>query len=135
MLLVCISVLVHCSCNSSSDFKKISMPENAEEKIIINEEGRIIAKININGKVLNGTCEWYDANGNLIVYGFFKNGIPFSGTFLNWSDFSAQISKNNPYDPITYCRDWITLFEASYDSDVPDYKSLIEVYSRGEKFK
>jgi hypothetical protein len=109
------------------------MPENTEEKIITNNEGRIIAKINYKGKVLNGTCEWYDAIGNLIVYGFFKNGVPFSGTFLNWSHFS-QISKDKPYDPINYCKDWVTIFEAAYDSVDPDYGSLIEVYVRGEKF-
>lgn len=129
-----IIVFIFCSCNTQPDNKQTAMPGKNEEKIIVASNGKLVAKMHITANILDGTCEWYDVTGKLLVYGFFDNGIPFSGTFLNWSLFSNQILKDKPYDPSTYCKDWITLFEASYDSEMPDYKRLIEVYVKGEKF-
>lgn len=111
------------------------MSENNEERIITTAGGRMVANITMKDHVPDGACEWYDPGGNLIVYGYFKKGIPFAGTFLNWAGFSPEISKDKPYDPAVYCRDWITLFEAGYDSEIPDYTNLIEVYSSGKKIE
>ena len=59
------------------------MVESTKEIAMNNKLEKIVARINVKDTVLHGHCEWYDGRGNLIAYGFFKNGVPFTGTFLN----------------------------------------------------
>jgi hypothetical protein len=101
--------------------------------IIKNREGGVIARIDRRDAVLEGLCEWYDGQRNLLSCGVFHNGRPFAGTFLNWSNFFSEFEKDSPFDPAVYCRDWLSLFEASFRSESPKYEILIEAYFRGAK--
>ncbi len=87
------------------------MEETTKGIVIKNDLGEVVARINVRDDVLHGHCEWRDGRGSLIAYGFFKDGAPFSGTFLNWSNFLNQLPKDNPYDAAAYCQDWVTIFE------------------------
>lgn len=109
------------------------MAETAKEIIVKTEGGEIVARMNLKDAVLHGHCEWYDGLGNLVACGFFKNGAPFTGTFLNWTKFFGHIRKEDPYDPKVYCRDWVTIFESGFDSEPPKYEMVIEAYSKGTK--
>lgn len=103
-----------------------------KEIVIKNKLGEIVARINVRDNVLHGHCEWYDGSGNLIAYGFFMNGAPFTGTFLNWTNFLTQLRKENPYDVAVYCQDWVSVFEACFRSELPKYEMVIEAYFNGK---
>ena len=103
-----------------------------KEVVIKSEWGSVVARLNLEEGVLNGHCEWYDGRGNLVAYGFFKSGVPLTGTFLNWARFfSDDLSEANAYDPPTYCKDWVTNFESTYDSEPPHYERIVEAYVKG----
>jgi len=104
-----------------------------EEVIIKTTMAEIIARISLRDGKLHGHCEWYDLRGNLVSYGSFNNGMPVAGTFLNWANFLSQLGKEMPYDPSTYCRDWVTVFEVHFASELPNYRLVIEAYSNGMK--
>ena len=107
------------------------MAEPAKEVIIETEKGEIVARMTLKDAVLHGNCEWYDGWGNLVAYGFFKSGVPLTGTFLNWAKFFGDLSKENPYDAPAYCKNWVTIFEAGFDSEPPKYEMVIEAYCKG----
>jgi len=107
------------------------MARTTRKLIIKTEMGEVVARINLKGAQLHGHCEWFDGRGNLITYGFFKDGAPFAGTFLNWAKFLGQLSKENPYDFAAYCQDWVTIFEACFASEPPKYEMVIEAYYQG----
>lgn len=91
----------------------------------------IVARLCVRDRVLHGHSEWYDLRGNLVAYGFFRDGIPIAGTFLNWANFFSQLSRENPYDTASYCQDWITVFEAHFASEPPSYRLVLEAYHNG----
>ncbi|MEP6844389.1 MAG: hypothetical protein ABI861_00225 [Panacibacter sp.] len=105
---------------------------NLNELVITNSSGIIVAKMNVKNSVLDGHCEWRNGEGQLVAYGTFRNGIPYVGTFLNWSVFFAQL-RANPYGIDQYPKDWITLFEESFLSESPKYNMVLESYYNGEK--
>jgi hypothetical protein len=110
------------------------MAETAKEVVIKTERGEVVARINLEDAVLHGHCEWYDGWGNLIAYGFFKNGTPFTGTFLNWTKFFGDLRKEDPYDAKAYCKDWVTVFEACFRSESPKYEMVIEAYCKEQEY-
>ena len=107
------------------------MEETTREIVIKNDTGQIVARVNLRDAVLHGHCEWRDGRDNLVAYGFFKDGAPLTGTFLNWSRFLNQIPKSNPYDATLYCQDWVTVFEISFASEPPKYEMVIEAFYKG----
>jgi len=107
------------------------MSKKINNILIKNKQNELVALINVKDTVLHGHCEWYDKRGNLIAYGFFKNGAPFTGTFLNWTNFFTELRKENPYDAIVYCQDWVSKFEACFLSELPNYAMVIEAYYNG----
>jgi hypothetical protein len=111
------------------------MAGKSEERIIQDQNGKTVAVMQLKNGVLDGKCEWFNGKGELVVYGFFKEGKPWAGTFLNWTLFMQGQNIKNPYDVAIHCRDWISLFEASFDSEIPHYEKLIEVYSIGKRLK
>ena len=104
-----------------------------QEIVIRTDGGEVVARMSSKEGVLHGHCEWYDLDRNLVAYGFFIRGLPFTGTFLNWARFFSDFSKDNSYNPPTYCKDWITVFEAAFDSEPPKYELLVEAYSKGKQ--
>jgi len=104
-----------------------------KEIVIRSGGGEVVARMNLEAGVLHGPCEWYDGWGNLVAFGFFKSGVPFTGTFLNWSKFMDDLSNENSYDPQTYCKDWVRIFEAGFDSELPRYERVLEAYCKGQK--
>lgn len=83
--------------------------------------------------LLEGPCTWFDPRGDVIAIGWFQKGMPRAGTVLNWSRFMPPPDKVGPFDWEHYGRDWITLFEASFDSAPPDYGRVVETYLQGRK--
>ena len=110
------------------------MAETAKEVVIKTETGEVVARMNLKDAALHSHCEWYDGWGNLVAYGSFKNGIPFTGTFLNWTKFFNELPKEDPYDPAIYCKDWVTIFEACFASEPPKYEMVIETYCKEQKY-
>jgi hypothetical protein len=108
------------------------MTRPAEELVIKTADGEVVARLNAKGAALHGHCEWYDLRGDLVAYGFFKDGAPFTGTFLNWAKFFGDLSKEEPYEVTAYCRDWVTIFEASFRSESPKYEMVLEAYRKGQ---
>ena len=108
------------------------MAETTREIVLEKKKGEVVARISHRGSVLDGHCEWYDGRGDLVAYGFFKNGAPLTGTFLNWANFFPD-SKEGPYDATAYCQDWITTFESCFRSESPKYDLVIEAYCNGRK--
>ena len=112
------------------------MTEATTREIVIRSDiGDVVARINLDGGVLHGHCEWYDGWGNLVAYGVFKSGLPFTGTFLNWSRFFDDPANIDPYNANDYCNDWVTIFEAGFDSEPPNYERVIEVFWKGQSIK
>ncbi len=109
------------------------MSARANEIVIERERGEVVARMNLKDAVLDGHCEWYDGWGNLIACGSFKDGVPFTGIFLNWTNFFGHLRKEDPYDPTVYCQDWITMFESSFDSEPPKYELVLEAHYKGQK--
>jgi hypothetical protein len=109
--------------------------EMANEIVVRTSAGAIVARMNLEASVLHGHCEWYDGWGNLVAYGVFQSGLPFTGTFLNWSRFFDDPANQDPYDANNYCKDWVTIFEAGFDSEPPHYERLLEVYCKGQRIQ
>lgn len=109
------------------------MSEITNEVVVKTERGDVVARIRLKNDVLHDHCEWYDSFGMLVAYGFFENGHPFTGTFLNWANFFGDLSKEEPYQAGLYCQDWVTIFEASFLSEPPKYEMVIEAYFKGQK--
>jgi len=107
----------------------------AKEVVVQTSAGAIVARMNLEAGVLDGHCEWYDGWGNLVAYGVFKSGLPFTGTFLNWSRFFDDPTNIDPYNANDYCNDWVTIFEAGFDSEPPNYERVIEVFWKGQSIK
>src|SRR6266705_275734 len=95
------------------------------EMAIKSDSGESVSRMNLRDSVLEGRCEWYDGWNNLVSYGVFRDGIPFTGTFLNWTRFFGHLRQEHPYDPTVYCQDWITIFEAGFDSEPPKYEMVL----------
>jgi hypothetical protein len=110
------------------------MDATTKELVIKTEVGAVVARINMKGAVLEGHCEWRDGSGDLVAYGFFKDGSPFTGTFLNWSKFFPEPNKAHPYEATTYAQDWVTKFEMVFRSERPKYDMLLEAYYRGRAY-
>ncbi|HKG62316.1 MAG TPA: hypothetical protein VKB05_21325 [Pyrinomonadaceae bacterium] len=111
------------------------MASTAKEIVVQTSGGAIVARINIEAGVLHGHCEWYDGWGNRVACGVFKTGLPFTGIFLNWSRYLNDPASQDPYDANNYCKDWVTIFEAGFDSEPPHYERLIEVYCKGQRIQ
>jgi len=104
------------------------------EKIIIkNDLNKIVAVMYVSNSLLNGQCKWYDSRGELISDGEFIRGKPYTGTFINWSNFLGEFNQEYPYDISVYCKDWVTRFEMSFRSERPKYDIVLENYNKGEK--
>ena len=109
------------------------MAGTTKEVVIETERGAVVARMNLRDAALHGHCEWYDGRGDLVAYGFFQDGAPLTGTFLNWAKFLPGLSKEAPYDPAAYCRDQVTIFEACFLSEFPKYELVTEAYSKGRR--
>jgi hypothetical protein len=109
------------------------MAGTTKEIVIKTKMEEVVARVNVKDAVLHGHSEWYDGRGNLIVYGFFEDGHPLTGTFLNWAKFLTQFNKENPYDAALYCQDWVTIFEACFLSELPKYEMVVEAFYKGTK--
>ena len=105
-----------------------------EDKLIIKDEsGKIVAEMSLQNGELNGLCKWFDGTGELVAVGLFKEGQPWSGTFLNWSLFFPSEQGSPIYSLEQHGRDWITLYESQFDSEEPDYEPVVESYCRGKR--
>lgn len=104
-----------------------------KEMVIRNKSGGIVSRMNVIENKLHGHCEWYDGKGDLIAYGIFKDGIPFTGTFLNWAKFLTELDKEYPYNVENYCKDWVTIFETHFLSEQPKYELILEAFFNNEK--
>jgi hypothetical protein len=109
------------------------MAGTSREMVVKTPLGETVARIGMKDKVLHGHCEWYDLRGNMVAYGFFRDGVPIAGTFLNWANVLGQLDKATPYDAAAYCQDWVTVFEAHYASQPPDYTLVAEAYCNGAR--
>lgn len=110
------------------------MAETTREIVIERQNGEVVARISRQDSLLHGHCEWYDGWGDLVAYGFFRNGAPLTGTFLNWANFFHD-STEDPYDATAYCQDWITTFESCFRSESPKYELVMEAYCNGRKIQ
>lgn len=116
------------------DQGELNMTEQADKTVIRNADGeRIVAIMDIADNMLNGTCVWYNGNGDPIAYGLFRQGVPWAGTFINWSTAFGEINKEDPYAVEAYCKDWVSIYEAGFDSISPTYRNLIEAYENGRR--
>lgn len=104
-----------------------------EEKVILTPDGHTVARMSVAQGRLEGLCEWFDLQGNKLCSGTFSNGKPQTGTFLNWSLHFGEFAGEDPWKPDLYCRDWVTIFEGSHDSALPDYSRFTEVWEDGKK--
>lgn len=104
-----------------------------DELIVKGESGNIVARMSVRDGELNGQCRWFDGAGELVAVGFFKQGRPWSGTFLNWSSFLPGDEGSPTYSQQRHGRDWITLYESTFDSVAPDYQPIIEAYCKGKR--
>ena len=104
-----------------------------EPEAILDAHGRRVAEMTRSNGVIEGTCTWFDRRGAVLAIGWFLDGKPFAGTVLNWSRFLSPPGGAHPFDWDFYAQDWITRFEASFDSVPPDYGSVLETYLRGRK--
>jgi hypothetical protein len=95
--------------------------------------GRRVAEMARADGVLDGTCTWFDRHGEVLTIGWFARGKPFAGTVLNWSLFMPPPGETDPFAWDYYAQDWITRFDASFDSVPPDYGAVLETYLRGRK--
>lgn len=109
------------------------MTEPAEERTIGTASGGIAARVTVKDGVLDGLCEWYDSRGRPVARGSFERGVPHTGTFLNWASYFSDFNGRAPYDAEIYCRDWITIFEAGFFSQSPQYELVSEHYRDGRK--
>jgi hypothetical protein len=105
------------------------------ERVVKTAQGELVGRMNLRDAALQGVCEWYDGHGDLVAFGIFENGAPYTGTFLNWSKHFSGFGSDAPFDPAVYCQNWVTLFEAGYLSESPKYQTVIEAYSRGKKLE
>jgi len=110
------------------------MEATTKELVIKTGAGETVGRVNLKEGVLDGHCEWYDGRGELVAYGFFKDGAPFTGTFLNWWKFFPEPHEADPYEATTYAQDWVTQFESFFRSERPKYEMILEVYYRGRAY-
>jgi acyl-CoA thioesterase I len=113
------------------EVQKLLSSASLEEKTIQSVNGRRIAIYHLQNNVLEGSFEWFNGQGESIANGIYKNGLPWSGTFLNWSVVFGEFDKENVWEIKLYCRDWVTLFEGGYDSAIPDYGRVMEGFEVG----
>ena len=111
------------------------MAKITKDVVIKTDRGDVVARMNLKDAVLDEHCEWYDGLGNLVAYGFFNNGAPLTGTFLNWANFFSDFPQEDPFEGELYCQDWVTIFEASFLSESPKYELVTESYSNGRKLR
>ena len=111
------------------------MTGGRETRVVKDDRQRTVAVMETADGLLNGKCEWYDSKHRLIAFGFFVNGTPRAGTFINWALFFSPEKGLKPYDVGFYCNDWVTIFEASFDSERPQYGRILEAYSDGSKIE
>lgn len=109
------------------------MADITREIIIKNKMEDIVGRINVKNTILHGHCEWYDGRGNLVAYGYFNHGVPFTGTFLNWTNFLTELPMEKAFDVEMYCQDWVSRFESYFRSESPKYEIVIETYYIGLK--
>lgn len=107
------------------------MDETTREIVIRNDREEVVARMQVRNGVLHGHCEWYNGLHRLVSYGHFEDGSPYTGTFLNWSKFFSGLHEDNPFDLEAYCRELISVFEASFLSERPTYEIVIEAYYQG----
>lgn len=104
-----------------------------EHETILDAQGHRVAEMTRSEGLLDGTCTWFDRRGEVLAIGWFLKGSPFAGTVLNWSRFMPPTGTTGPFAWEFYAQDWITRFEASFDSMPPDYAPVLETYLRGRK--
>lgn len=109
------------------------MTAQTGELVIKNGMGNTVALFNVKNDMLHGRCVWFDTNGNLVADGIFKEGIPFTGSFLNWANFFTDVSKAAPYNPKVYGQDWVSRFEECFRSERPKYDMVLETYVDGTR--
>jgi len=109
------------------------MEETAKEISVQTADGRVVARMNLRNGVLHGLCEWFDGCGNRVARGTFADGVPVTGTFLDWNRFFPGSCGQDPFAPETYGQDWVTKFEASFLSQSPDYGLVSERYRDGQR--
>ena len=103
------------------------------KKHIIENNNQKVLEYSVRNNQLHGECIWYAHNGVMIASGVFKDGKPYTGSFLNWSKVIDNIFLEDNYEVKTYCRDWISFYESGFDSKSPDYTSFLEFYDQGKR--
>jgi hypothetical protein len=95
--------------------------------------GQIVARMQVRDGVLDGPCEWFDGHGREVARGTFSHGAPRDGTFLDWSRYQPDLK--DPWTVAQHSKDWITLFEAGYLSQSPDYQLVRVAYQAGVRLE
>lgn len=116
------------NCKNKNEIKM-----NRTYKHTIKSKGVIILEYELKDKKLHGNCNWYSLKGVMLSSGEFKNGKPFTGSFLNWSKVINNIFKEDVYEIESYCKDWVTFYESGFDSALPKYITFLEFYNEGKK--
>ena len=111
------------------------MTAPTDEIVIQNAIGNTVGRFNVKNELLHGRCVWFDGNGNPVADGIFEEGIPFTGSFLNWANFFPDVSKAAPYDLKVYRQDWVSRFEECFRSQRPKYDMVLETYVDGTRVR
>ncbi len=129
LLFIVLSVMgMSCSANHSIDQKDMEL----KEITVKTTNGNIVMVGKLMNDKLEGQCIWYNGAGVEVSKGDFKDGKPFNGTFIDWSLHFNELEKGS-YNSTEYCKDWVTIFEASFLSKKIDYSHLIVVFKEGKR--
>lgn len=115
-----------------SNCNKTNMQESKTQIIVRNEQQNIVAELGVKNDTLNGLAIWYNSDGNPVACGLFYNGKPYTGTFLNWSEFIDEWG-DDPYLLSKYAKDYMSMFEAGPIGIDRPINELIDSYVNGQK--
>jgi hypothetical protein len=66
------------------------MEATTKELVIKTAAGETVGRVNLKEGVLDGHCAWYDGRGELVAYGFFKDGAPLPERSSTGGSFSPS---------------------------------------------
>ena len=115
-----------------SNCNQTNMQESKTQTIVRDQQQNIIAELGVKDGQLNGLAIWYNTSSNPVSCGLFFEGKPYTGTFVNWSEFIDDWG-DDPYVLEKYAKDYMTMFEnGPFGIDRP-IDGLIETYVNGTK--
>ena len=82
-----------------------------KESTVKSDKGFVVIKGSTLNGSMEGECIWYDGTGKPILNGIFRDGKPFSGTFVDWSLEFKEL-KSDPFEPKEYAKDWVTFMRS-----------------------